>query len=137
MTDERATASIDKEKSYMYDEIVMDDNSIFKSHSKTDVYVMAATLGFYFKESIEVKNKQDLFVSTTLGSDSSEKIWIMKSLAISNSGLDVLKSMKEIVKICDAYANAGIDRLYQMHKTSDDEASELAIMMKDALDSAI
>ena len=139
MSDERATASIDSEKAHMYEEITKDENSIFKSNSKTVVYVMSAALGYFFKEFKEIpsKNRQDLFVSTTLGSDSDEKLWIMKSIAISNEGIEVLDSMKKVIKICDAYANAGIERLYELHKTSYDETSDLAMLMKDALDSAI
>ncbi|WP_400211012.1 hypothetical protein [Candidatus Methanarcanum hacksteinii] len=135
MSDERATGTIDKDKAHIYDELVMDDHSLFRSHSKTDVYVMAAALGYYFKEIKEIPstNKQDLFVTTTLGSGTVDKLWILKSIAISFSGIEVLKSMKEIIKICDSYANAGIDRLDQIHKNSDDEVVEYAMLMAESL----
>ena len=139
MSDVRADAFIDKNKSHMYEELRIDKNSIFCNHTKTDIYIMSLTLGYYFKESKEIPSgsKQDLFVSTTLGSDSDEKIWIMKSIAIALEGISVLKDLRKIFKICDGYANAGIERLYKIHKESDDESGELAMMMQDALDDVI
>ncbi|TQS77774.1 hypothetical protein [Candidatus Methanarcanum hacksteinii] len=139
MTDERATTKIDREKSHMYDEIIMDENSIFHSQSKTTVYVMSAALGYYFKESknIPPSNRQDLFVTTTLGSGSADALWILKSIAISHSGIEILKSMRDIIKICDDYANSGIERLYKIHKDSDDEADDIAMLIADSLDNLI
>lgn len=139
MSDEKATAAIDRQKAEMYNQIVMDENSIFHNHSKTDVYVMSAALGYYFKESIPIpsSSRQDLFVSTTLGSGSADKLWIMKSIAMANSGVEVLKSMKEVIKICDGYANAGIDRLYNTHKVADDEADDIAMLIAEALEQLV
>lgn len=139
MTDERATTKIDREKSYMYDEIVMDENSIFHNQSKTSVYVMSVALGYYFKESKDIpsSNRQDLFVTTTMGSGSTDALWILKSIAISHSGIEILKSMRDIIKICDNYANSGIEHLYKIHKDSDDEADDIAMLMADALNDLV
>ena len=139
MTDERATTKIDREKSYMYDEIVMDENSIFHSQNKTSVYVMSVALGYYFKESKDIpsSNRQDLFVTTTMGSGSTDALWILKSIAISHSGIEILKSMRDIIKICDNYANSGIEHLYKIHKGSDDEADDIAMLMADALNDLV
>ena len=139
MTDERATTKIDREKSYMYDEIVMDENSIFHSQNKTSVYVMSVALGYYFKESKDIpsSNRQDLFVTTTMGSGSTDALWILKSIAISHSGIEILKSMRDIIKICDNYANSGIEHLYKIHKDSDDEADDIAMLMADALNDLV
>ena len=100
---------------------------------------MSAALGYYFKESknIPPSNRQDLFVTTTLGSGSADALWILKSIAISHSGIEILKSMRDIIKICDDYANSGIERLYKIHKDSDDEADDIAMLIADSLDNLI
>ncbi len=139
MSDERATAMIDKSKSYMYDELIMDENSIFHNHTKTDVFILSSAIGYYFKNRVPLptpsSEKQDLFVTTTLGGGSVDKIWIMKSIALAQTDITILKSMREVVKICQEFANFGIDYIYKVHKESDNEVSELANMMADALES--
>jgi len=136
MTDERATAAIERSKSYMYDELTDDENSLFYKHNKTDVFIAAMGFGYFFKESSPVKERQDLFVSTTLSRDS-EKIWLMKSVAMSQCGISVLKSMNDVVKICQEFANSGINRLYKIHKESENEVSDIVMIMEDALDSLV
>jgi len=139
MTDQRATTRIDKEKNYMYNQIMTDENSIFHNHSKTDIYVMSAALGYFFKEYKEIPppNKMDLFLTTTLGAGSERKLWILKSLAISRSGIEILRNIGDVIKICDAYANAGIEHLYNIHITSDNEADDIALLMDDSLERLI
>jgi|GEM_PF-2918482 len=136
MSDERADGLIEKGKSHMYDELVDDQNSLFFGSNKTDVFMAAASVGYFFKKSSPVKEAQSLFVSTTLGRDK-EKIWLMKSIALSQRGISVLKSMREVVKICQEFANEGIDKLYEIHKTSENEISDIVAIMVEALDSLI
>lgn len=140
MSDDRATAVIDRSKSILYDELIRDESSVFYTSSKMNVFVMAACIGFYFKQIIPLptgSERQDLFVTTTLGGDSQEKLWILKSIAVSLRGITVLKSMREIISVCQEYANFGIDYLYKIHKESDNETSEIAALMADSLDSMI
>lgn len=134
MSNARADALIDKNKSYMYDEITEDLDSVFRSRTKTHVFVTAASIGYYFKKSTPLPtSKQSLFVSTTLGDDSRYLLWIMKSIAISQVGIEVLKNMRDVMKICQEYANYGIDYLYNLHKESDNEIAEVVRLMMAAL----
>lgn len=130
---DRADAYINKEKSEMYDSLVGDSNSIFYKHSKTDVYVAAAAIGYYYKKSEKIPTslKQALFVSTTLGKDRS--IWIMKSIGIAIKGIDILSSIRDIIAICDEFANTGIDELHNIHVKSIDEVNEIASILMDVL----
>lgn len=132
---DRADAFINREKSWKYDSLVGDSNSIFYKHSKTDVYVAAAAIGYYHKnsEKIPTSLKQNLFVSTTLGKDSGNSLWIMKSIGIAISDIKVLSNMKEVIAICDEFANSGIDVLHKIHVDSTDEINEIASMLMDIL----
>ncbi|MCB5279691.1 MAG: hypothetical protein M0Q19_08295 [Candidatus Cloacimonetes bacterium] len=132
---DRADAYINREKSVMYDSLVGDSNSIFYKHTRTDVYVAAAAMGYYHKKSekIPASLKQGLFVSTTLGKDSTNNLWIMKSIAIAIKGIEVLSSMKDVISICDEFANSGIDDLYNFHMNSTDEINDMASTLMDIL----
>jgi len=136
MNNTRADANINKEKSILYDSLVDDDNSVFYKHSKTDVYVAAAAIGYYHKKSEKIPPgmKQNLFVTTTLGKSSNDSIWIMKSIAIATKGIEVLKSMWDVVSICDDFANSGIDILYELHANSTDEVNQIASILMDILE---
>ena len=125
---------IEKEKSHFYDAIVDNTNSPFYKHTKTDVFVAAAAVGYYFKQSLPFSSpKQDLFVLSTLSRDEKGRLWLMKAIALSVAGLEVLKDTKEIVKICEGYANYGIDWLYKMHGDEIDICASLSEMMSDVL----
>lgn len=132
---DRADAYISKDKSKLYVALVGDENSIFYKHTQTDVYVAAAAIGYYHKKSEKITPslKQGLFVSTTLGKDSSNNLWILKSIAIANKGIESLNNMREVISLCDEYANCGIDIIYKIHTESTDEINEMASMMMDVL----
>ncbi|AIZ56884.1 hypothetical protein Mpt1_c10120 [Candidatus Methanoplasma termitum] len=134
---EDVRGTIEKEKSHLYDAIVDDVNSPFYKHSKTDVFVAAAAIGYYYKKSVTLATpKQDLFVLSTLSRDEKGRLWIMKAIALSMGGLEVLKDMKEIVKICEGYANYGIDWLYKLHDDEVDISAALSEIMGDILSEA-
>lgn len=140
MSDERATAVIDRSKSEMYDELIRNESSVFYASTTTDVFITAASVGFFFKQTIPLpsgKKTKDIFVTTTLSSKNIDKLWIMKSIAISQRGIKILKSMRDIVSICEEYANFGIDYLYKIHTESGNEVSEIADLMAKSLDSLI
>lgn len=134
---ERADAYIDSSKSYMYNILVDDTNSLFYHKNKTEVYVAAASIGFYFKKSDKIpsSNKQALFVSTTLGKSSVNLLWILKSIGISVDGIDSLNDLRKVMSLCDEYANYGIEYIYDIHTNrTSTEANELASTMADILD---
>jgi len=134
MSNERATAHIDKSKNSKYNTLVDTADSLFYKNNKSDVYIIAATIGFYYHRREKIAAKQDLFVSTTLGKGSEENSWILKSLAIATEGIDILGKTKEIYQICDEYANYGIDVLYQQYLDADDKLTSSADLLMDKLD---
>ena len=44
-------------------------------------------------------------------------------------GIESLRNPNTMASLCDEYANAGIDELYRIHKDSDDEQRDYAMMM--------
>lgn len=132
----RADAFIHKDKSYKYAALVDNESSIFYKHTRTDVYVAAVSVGYYNRQSerIPTSSKQNLFVSTTLGENRDDNLWIMRSIAIATRGIEILSNIREIFSICDEFANCGIDILYNFHVNSDDEVNEMAAILMDILE---
>lgn len=117
---ERADARIEKEKLHMYDSLANDENSIFFKHNTSDIYVAAAAIGFYERKRVPLKSKHGLFIMNNMGKNNSG-IWIIKSIGISQLGIDSLNQLPEVAKICDEYANYGIDQLYKTHTQGNGE----------------
>lgn len=135
MSSESATVRIEEQKSCMFKELTTEEGSIFYKHSETEVFVVAASIGFYRKEQKKLASKKsDLFVTMTLSKDNADKLWIMKAIAISHEcSLEVIDDMRKVAEICEEYANAGIDILYEQYKNGHgiDDLSEL---MQNAVD---
>ena len=74
-----------------------------------------------------------MFITSTLGSGNSEKLWVLKAIAITELGIDSLRDLRASMKICQEYANYGINRLYDMHVNSSDELSEHSRKLNDIL----
>lgn len=128
---------IDSSKSTKYSELNEDLSSIFYKKGQTTIFIAAACVGYYFKQRTPLppsKGSSDLFITSTLGSSNSEKLWILKAIAISEMGIDSLKDFKGTMKVCQEFANYGIDILYKMHAESDNECIEYSKIMKDILD---
>ena len=130
---ERADSYIEDSKSFKYTALVEDSNSVFYKRNRTDVYVAATAVGYYLKKREKIEKKHGLFVSTTLGKNSESNIWILKSIGIATLGIDCLKDFKSILNVCDEYANAGIDFIYDVHTESENEANDFASKMIDVL----
>ena len=132
---------IDLSKKFKYEELNDDLSSLFYKKGQTTIFIAASCIGYYFKKRIPLpsgKNSSDLFITSTLGSSNSDKLWILKSIAITELGIDSLKDLKAAIAICQEYANYGIDYIYDIHCTMDvDEAAEYSRMMKDILEEEI
>ncbi len=135
MSNDNATARIEEQKSKMFKELTSEQSSIFYKQSESSVFITAAAVGFYRKEPKELTSKKtDLFVTSTLGKDNAEKLWIMKAIAIAYTGtLEIIDDMKKVVEICEKYANSGIDILYNQYLAGN-EISEMAELMQTAVD---
>ena len=126
-----ASGWIEEEKIPKYQEIIDREDSPFFKAGLIDVFIASAAIGYYYKKREPVKHQHQLFRTFTIGSN--EKLWLMKSIAVSDCGLTVLKSMKDVMKINQEFANVGIDYLYDWHK-GDDIFTSLVDMMSDILD---
>ncbi len=137
MKEENAIAKIDRSKAHKYDELINDVGSIFYKSGSVSLFTAATSVGYYFKKRIPLpanNERQDIFQTSTLGDSSASSIWVWKSIAMTQDGIGVLKSLKDVVNICQEYANYGIDYLYDVHKKSQDETRDYANQMYDILD---
>ncbi len=128
---------IDSSKSVKYSTLNDDISSIFYKKGYTSIFIAAACVGYHSGSKAPLppgKGSSDLFITSTLGSGNSEKLWILKSIAITELGIDALKDFKTSMKICQEYANCGIDLLYDIHTDSEDETKDYSRIMKDILD---
>lgn len=128
---------IDVSKSSKYSKLNDDLSSIFYKRGQASIFIIATCIGFYFRKRIPLppgKGSSDLFITSTLGSGNSEKLWILKAIAISELGIDSLKDFKNAIKVCQEYANFGIDYLYDIHEKSSDEVRDYTRMMKEIVD---
>ena len=127
---------IDSSKSNMFSELNDDISSVFYKRGQASIFIAAACVGFYYKERVPLPpgKSSDLFITSTLGSANSEKLWILEAIAISELGIDSLKDFKGAMKVCQEFANYGIDYLYKIHRDSDDEVVEYSKMLKNILD---
>ena len=126
---EDATARIEEEKRSIYDEILKNESSPFFNHKDSELFFSAVAVGYYYKKKEPLKKKRDLFRTFTIGDKS--KIWLLKAVAVSTSGIEVLKDIKEVVKICEEYANSGIDQIYKWHSEGIDICNNLSEIMLD------
>lgn len=131
---------IDSSKSLKYSTLNDDISSIFYKKGYTSIFIAAACVGYHSGKRSPLppgKGSSDLFITSTLGSGNSEKLWILKSIAITELGIGALKDFRSSMKICQEYANYGIDLLYDMHTDSENEMIDYSRMMKDILDAEL
>ena len=137
MKEENAIAKIDRSKAYKYDELNNDVSSVFYKTGSVGLFTAATSVGYYFKKRIPLPandERQDIFQTSTLGGNSTSSFWVWKSIAMTQEGIVVLKSLKDVVSICQEYANYGIDYIYDVHKKSQDETRDYANQLYDILD---
>jgi len=84
--------------------------SIFHKKRLLDVFLFALALGKQKGIRTPLKKKSQSMPTKAL---TEEEIWMMTSVALSEpkSDLDLLTKPSEIVKICEEYANTGINEL--------------------------
>ena len=96
--------------------VAEDSSSIFKKKDRVDVFMYALALGFNARKRLPlVKKAANLNPSAISG----DERWLMRSIAVTDTeDLNVIKDHKEVVKIAEEYANAGIIILRDMIKKS-------------------
>ncbi len=130
----RAEAYIDKSKHEYYEMLKDDANSIFYKMDYTDIFISAAAVGFYNKKTEPIKGTKQSIAVLSLIRNETPKLWILKSIAISVKGIEVLNNLKEVASTVEGYANAGIDILIHFHKTTENEIDGMALNLIDIIE---
>lgn len=107
-----------------YEKFVSRSSSPFEGADKSDLYVLAAALGWYegaFEKS------QSRYVLFARGAISNEQMWTLKSIAIAHSsdGVDVLNDGTETIHLIEYYANGGMRLLVKWRDGPEDLVREV------------
>ena len=88
------------------------DTSIFYKKRQVDIFLLAMAIGYARKS-----RKKVVRPSASIRRDAltEKEVWIMCSVALAEEGrLEVLADPTRVVRICEEYANGGIDELMRM-----------------------
>ena len=129
----RTETYIDNSKHEYYERLRDDANSLFYKEDLIDIYVAAAAIGYYKKESKPIRGTKTSIGVMSLMSSNSPNLWIIKSIAIATKGIEVLENLKEVAAAVEGYANAGIDHLINFHDSGGDE-NEIYSMALELMD---
>ena len=107
----------DKNDQEFYASLVAEDSSsIFKNRTRVDVFMYAMALGFNAKKRLPLEKKAANLNPSAISGDMR---WLMRSIAVTDTeDLNVIKDHKEVTKIAEEYANAGIIIIRDMIKKS-------------------
>jgi dnd system-associated protein 4 len=132
MSDTKYTATeagrdvvIERSKSELYAELQDTDGSPFKDAQRLEVFLFAMSYGSKKAGKKELKgDRQALFNISSLKED---QRWIIKSIAVQDAGTtDVLRDEKEVFRLAQEYANAGLEELHGKVFGPGDALSELS-----------
>jgi hypothetical protein len=89
------------------------EDSIFNKKYQYEIFILAATIGYYNKIGIKLEGKTDKQIRNT--AFKIDDMAIMAAIAINHSSdLLTLKNPREIARIVEEYANGGIAELYKI-----------------------
>ena len=96
--------------------IAEDSSSIFKKKEMVDVFMYAMALGYDAEKPHPLEKRVP---SLNPSAVNWQMRWLMRAIAVTDTeDLNVIKDHKEVVKIAEEYANAGILILRDMIKSS-------------------
>jgi dnd system-associated protein 4 len=102
--------NLEKSKKEKYDRLEQDASSILKGCEHAEVFIQAMALAV--KEGSKTP-LDDSYPLINMSSLSEEQEWLIKALAIAETGgVEILNQPKQMAKIAEEYANAGIDILF-------------------------
>lgn len=97
------------------DGAVGDDTSIFHRKRQVDIFLLAMSIGYAKKIRKKVARPSRSIRRDAL---TEKEVWIMCSVALAAvERLEVLADPAHVVRICEEYANGGIDELMRMDKS--------------------
>lgn len=131
----RTETYIDSNKHEYYERLRNDTNSLFYKADFIDIYVAAAAIGYYKKECEPIKGTKVSIGVMSLMNSNNPNLWIIKSIAISVKGIEILGNLKEIAATVEGYANTGINHLIKLHESGDNEVYSMALELLDIIES--
>lgn len=87
--------------------------SPFYNRDLFDVFTCAVALGHHCKSRKSLKKREGLILLSVM-EKSDDAMWLLRAVAVSARGPDVIGDMKEILKIAEECANGGIKHLYNI-----------------------
>lgn len=94
---------------------IRDDTSIFHRKRQVDIFLLAMSIGYAKKIRKKVARPSRSIRRDAL---TEKEVWIMCSVALAaEERLEVLADPAHVVRICEEYANGGIDELMRMDKS--------------------
>ena len=104
------TLNLDKAKKDKYDRLESDALSVLKDCEHAEVFIQAMALAV--KEGSK-KPLDDPYPLINMSSLSEEQEWLIKAVAMAESGgEEILNEPRQMDKIAEEFANAGIDLLF-------------------------
>ncbi len=93
---------------------VTDKNSIFYGKRQADIFILSMAMGIEMGERKKIAKPSQTIRCNTL---SEKEVWMMCSVALAEEcTLEVLADSPKVIKICEEYANGGIDMLMDLDK---------------------
>ena len=117
MSYDKSNSDVDKFYSYT-NGVIMEQESVFYKKRQIDIFLLAMAIGKEQNNRVKVKKP-----SQTIRCDAlhEEEVWLMCSVVLAEEGtdLDVLADPPRLIRICEEYANGGIEYLMQLEKQTD------------------
>ncbi len=101
---------------------IVEKASIFYRKRQIDIFLLAMAIGVDQNNREKIKTPSDSIRRDAL---TEKEVWMLCSVALAtNPQLDILADSKELIKICQEYANGGINTLMVLEKNGDSTSGE-------------
>lgn len=104
---------IEKADRPLYRDLIERKESPFCDRDLLDVFICAVALGYHHKSRKSLKKREGLILLSTMEKND-DAMWLLRAVATSARGPDVIGNTKEILTIAEEYANGGIKRLHNI-----------------------
>ena len=110
---------------------VAEKASIFHNKRQIDIFLLAMAIGVEQKNREKVKKPSDSIRRDAL---TEKEVWMMCSVAlVEEPRLDILAESKELIRICQEYANGGIKTLMALEKSGSNVGGQYEEFLTDVI----
>ena len=107
-------------------------SSIFFRKRQIDIFLLAMAIGMEQNNREKIRKPSESIRRDAL---TEKEVWMMCSVALAEvSKLDILADSKELIKICEEYANGGIKTLMMLEKSGSSAKGEYEDLLIEAID---